>query len=456
MRPLAVTPLEAWIAGRLRLPAGTRPTAEVLEAFHLAALRQTVARVRAASPFYRRLLANSGPEALDDLEAFGRIPLTTADDLRQDPFAFLCLSQSAVARTVTLQTSGTTRAPKRIFFSDTDLEQTIDFFRCGMTTLVSPGDRVLILLPARRPDSVGDLLRRALSHMNIEVWLPDPDANADGIVRRIAEKPVDAIVGMPLQVLALARRAGVPPVAGPHSVLLTGDYTPRAVPDVLRSTWGCKVLQHYGMTETGLGGGVECAAMDGCHLREADLFVEIIDPETGKRLPAGETGEVVVTTLTREAMPLVRYRTGDLARFIDDPCPCGSVLRRLAPVQGRLAYRLSPAAGLYLTLADIDEAVLPLPAVVGLEAWIQKDGDADRLHLVVEASCGNGVKSLADLVENAVMQIPALAAGTLAMAPVIVREPAAGALGDMKKRNLIDRRSDDQPRNMLQETTPFF
>ena len=95
------------------------------------------------------------------------------------------------------------------------------------------------------------------------------------------------------------------------------------------------------MTEMGYGGGVECDVHDGYHLREADLFVEIVDPVTRQPLPDGVYGEVVFTTLTRRAMPLIRYRTGDMARFLTDALPLWHVLRRLSRIQGRLANTVS-------------------------------------------------------------------------------------------------------------------
>ncbi len=99
---------------------------------------------------------------------------------------------------------------------------------------------------------------------------------------------------------------------------------------------GCEVFAHSGLTETGFGGGVECGAHQGYHLREADLFVEIVDPGTGRPLPDGEPGEIVVSTLCRLAMPLIRYRTGDLGHLLPGPCVCGSPFRRLGAVAGRI------------------------------------------------------------------------------------------------------------------------
>jgi phenylacetate-CoA ligase len=90
------------------------------------------------------------------------------------------------------------------------------------------------------------------------------------------------------------------------------------------------------MTEMGLGGGVFCEADYGYHLREADIFFEIIDPITGFRLPDGETGELVFTTLSRTGMPMIRYRTGDESSFLPAPCPCGSKLRALQKIRKRI------------------------------------------------------------------------------------------------------------------------
>ena len=112
-------------------------------------------------------------------------------------------------------------------------------------------------------------------------------------------------------------------------MLLSADYVSPACRELLKESWGCAVFEHYGMTETGLGGAVSCEAHYGYHPREADLLFEIVDPATGRPLPPGERGELVFTTLTRRAMPLIRYRTGDFSRFFPEPCPCGTGLLTL-------------------------------------------------------------------------------------------------------------------------------
>ena len=150
----------------------------------------------------------------------------------------------------------------------------------------------------------------------------------------MAQAKVDTLVGIPVQALALARFGNGK--AAPRNVLLSTDHVPDAITHELRRIWGCEIFTHYGMTEMGYGGGVECQAHLGYHMREADLFFEIIDPATGKLAEKGKSGEVVFSSLTQRGMPLIRYRTGDISRFIPERCPCGTLLESMERVEGRI------------------------------------------------------------------------------------------------------------------------
>ena len=103
-------------------------------------------------------------------------------------------------------------------------------------------------------------------------------------------------------------------------MLLSSDHVAESLARSLAVAWGAEVFRHWGMTETGYGGAVDCDFHCGCHLREDELLVEVVDPEIGAPAPAGAVGEIVVSTLRRRGAPLLRYRTGDLARLIDEPC----------------------------------------------------------------------------------------------------------------------------------------
>ncbi len=306
--------------------------------------------------------------SLDDLD---RLPFTTAGDVRREGTRMLCVGAGEVERIVTLRTSGTTGDPKRICFSAADQELTLDFFHHGMSVLVDPGDRVLILLPGERPGGVGDLLRRALARLDVEGVVHGPVMDAQEALDALRGGPFDAVVGIPVQVLGLARRdalAGDP--VRLKSVLLSTDHSPDRLVRAIESAWGCRVFDHYGTTEMGLGGGVECEAHAGYHLREADLLFEVVDPESGVLLPDGEYGEVVFTTLTREAMPLLRYRTGDRSRFVPAACPCGSQLSVLERVRTRLAGRVRLGSGDVLDLAAVDEVLFALSGVLDVRASV--------------------------------------------------------------------------------------
>ncbi len=141
MKPVLPTRLEEWLKGRL---AKNRLSLEQLETYQLDHLNRTLDHVRKNSPFYRLRLHEAFP--LTDLAQTAGLPFTTAKDLRQHHLDMLCVSHGAVARVVTMQTSGTSSSPKRLYFSEADLEMNIDFLHHGLTCLMDPGQKILILL----------------------------------------------------------------------------------------------------------------------------------------------------------------------------------------------------------------------------------------------------------------------------------------------------------------------
>ena len=438
------TPLEPWIAARIgyRPESGAAPAA-VLERYQLQRLRATVDFVREKSPFYRRQLAGFCGADLTSAADIVRLPFTTAADLQRHELELLCVSQSEVERVVTLHSSGTTAAKKRLHFSAADLEQTVDFYHHGMATLVRPGERVLILLPGERPGSVGDLLLQALPRLGatgiVHGLVGDPAAT----LARILADEIDALVGLPIQILALARHPLAARVRGQlKSVLTSADHLPDAVRTAVAQAWGVPIFDHYGMTEMALGGGVDCASLCGYHLREADFFWEVVHPQSGRPLPPGEAGEVVFTTLSRQAMPLIRYRSGDQARLLLEPCPCGSWLRRLEKIERRYAGDVLLADGGRLNIAALDAALLPLPFLLNFRPRLESSARGARLDLLLELQ-GVEAALAAAAVRHRLLAIPvvaaALAAGSLELG-AIVPGPLPIPAGSVKRR-LEDQRN---------------
>ncbi|MCX6065151.1 MAG: AMP-binding protein, partial [Chloroflexi bacterium] len=400
---MKLTSLDPWIK--------QKTFASDLADWQLLKLNETLALARGKSAFYRKHLAGM-PEKLENLADFRQFPFTTPEDVRENPLRFVCVSQDEIRRVVTLQSSGTTGEPKRIYFTAEDQELTIDFFGAGMSTLTEPGERVLIFLPGETPGSVGDLLRLGLARQD-RIPLPygpvrDPNHALETMSRagtgtNSEREQADCLVGSPTQILGLARRWN-PRNKAPRTVLLSTDYVPAAIVRELERIWGCEVFNHYGATEMGLGGGVECEAHRGYHLREADLYFEIVNPESGEPVPDGEYGEVVFTTLTRRGMPLIRYRIGDRSRFVPGKCPCETGLRTLEKVRGRFSGFVS-VGDETLKLPDFDEALFPIPGLLNFSVTVT--GVGAEASLLVETQMLTNVDSTS-LVEQALRGVSSI------------------------------------------------
>lgn len=324
--------MDAFIARRTGLGAALTP--DSLLGWQLARLRALLEELISQSAFFRARLAGVNPASLISREALAAIPFTMPAELREQGASFCRLPQREVARIVSVQTSGSSGPPKRIYFSEDDLEATRDFYAHGMRELMAPGEKALIFMGGSGAGGMGDLLAEGIARFGGRALFHGPVRDEMGAIELLRAERPECLVGLPGQVAALARLA---PELRPKTVLLSGDYLPPALRRSIEEAWRCEVFDHYGLTESCYGGAVECRAHEGYHPREADLLLEIIDPASGLPLPDGESGEVVLTTLGRRAMPLLRYRTGDRAAMLPAPCACGSPLRRLGRIEGRLA-----------------------------------------------------------------------------------------------------------------------
>lgn len=374
-----ITPLDAWITRKIGIP-DFPVNLENLRSYQLKKINYIIAYAKKRSKFYSEKFLGL-PDPIKSFEEFSHYPFTSDTDLKDDPTRLTCVSQNDIARVVTFNTSGTTGESKRCFFTPEDLELTVDFFGVGMSTMVRAGDRVLILLPDKTPDSVGDLLYRGLERIGVIPFKHGPVHDPFDTLRCICNNRINCLVGAPTQVLALVRFQQTLKKEYPvqiESILLSTDYVPEAITSAIESAWDCSVFNHYGMTEMGLGGGVFCEGQYGYHLREADMYFEIIDPDSGELLPDGETGEVVFTTLTRQGMPLIRYRTGDFSRFLPGNCPCGTELRSLEKIYGRIDGSFNIGSRTY-QIADLDEVLIPIPGLINYKLRINHAGQHTNL-----------------------------------------------------------------------------
>ncbi len=378
------------IASKTPSLVGRFPQSDEIEREQMRLMRDLVEYARENSPFYRKQLKGVNTDMLQRRDDLRMLPFTRSHDIREHGPEMICVSDDDIARIITINSSGTTGKPKRLHFTENDINLTLEFFRHGMTTMVRPGERVVILLPGDTPDSTGDILMRALAAEGIDGvaygLAPDPFATINILAR---EKP-ECIVGFPIQLLAAARAdfEGRIPRADIKSVLLCSDYIPETVIQELELAWDCEIFSHYGTVETGLGGGVECGSHEGIHIREDDLLFETVHPRTGNPVPTGVEGEITVTTLTRRGMPLIRYRTGDIAALHEETCPCGSNLRRLGKIKGRIDNRCILASGASLAMSTLDERIFAIPGVADFNAEMHSINGGETLSLEVSVVKG--------------------------------------------------------------------
>ena len=394
-----------------------------VERYHLHKLQTALQYAALNSSFYRDLFKKAGvaPEdarAIPDIEKF---PLTEPEQVAAEPFRFLCLSQSEIARIHNFVTSGTTGPRKKIFWTQSDLDRVVRFMAAGIGTAAGSGDTVNVWLPTGIPYGQADLLSRGVEAVGASPVAAPMDISSENHLRLIAESRVTVIFGILRKALRLTRELELShdlSRTGVHTLFLTAEYLPDKTRAALQKAWNCRVSTHYGLTEMGLGVAVECDARDGYHFNEADLLVEIIDPETGRPVPPGNEGELVFTTLTREAMPLIRYRTRDISRLIPGPCPCGAAaLGKFAAVKKRIDNITRLAGGEEIYPSLIDCALMDMPGFVDYRAVLDRLGDREILRFRVELNQADQEK------------IPEIKKRLLA-APTLARCIQAGAMAE--------------------------
>ena len=349
------TKLDNWICKTEKFPELTR---ENLEALQLHRLNEMLARLKDRGGFYKDY-----PEKLDSLEDLRNLPFTRAEDLSASPGKFLLTSQSEVSRVISGATSGTTGPAKRVFYTEKDTEQTIGLFTAGISEMLAAGEKCFIAFPFTGPFGLGDLIAQAVERLGGIPIRSGFGQTWGEMLALLKETQPETYIGFPVTLLSLARLYGKDfPV---KRALVSGDACPAGVMEELEKMLGSKLYPHYGSRECGLGGAVTCQAFEGMHIRENHIIAEIID-EQGNVLPDGQYGELVITTIGADAMPLIRYRTGDYTRILP-PCPCGGVTKRIDTVSRKMGV---------VSIEELDSALFQIPALVDYRA--SYDG---KLHL---------------------------------------------------------------------------
>jgi phenylacetate-CoA ligase len=371
-----MTSYENWMKDRIFKETGiSELSRESLELYQLKKLRMTI-DIAKKSKFYGEALKDIESSDIKGFADFKKLPFTTTEDLVKYDKSFLCVPTDEISRIVTINSSGTSGVPKRIYFTENDLKATSEFFTYGMLNLINKGEKVLILMSGSSTSSIAQLLKKGLNDAGCDGIIYGPVIDAFDVLNAIKQMDIGCIVGLPVQVYYLAKLKNTDERFRNiklNSILLSADYVPKSIKTAAGGAFGCPVFTHYGMTEMGYGGGVECSALNGYHMRDVDLYTEIIDPVTFKDVPSGCFGEVVFTTLSREGMPLIRYRTGDISRLLPLDCKCSDALKRMDYVAGRYSEFIKLPDGKFLSIGMIDEVMFGIEDVLDFRASVNSN-----------------------------------------------------------------------------------
>ena len=314
---------------------------EAVESFQLDRLREVIHAVYANVPFYRMRCEEARIDAnrIKGLDDIRRLPFTTSEDLRANyPYGLLAVPKDEVVRVHT--SSGTTGKPKAVFFSKGDIERSANLMaRCLVMTGTGRGDVLQNMM------TYGLFTGALVMHYGAEkvgaLVIPAGPGNTDRQISLMRDFETTADHVTPSYALYLAstlQKKGIDPGKDLNlrRAYLGAEPYSEETRRKLEYIFGIDVFNSYGLTEmNGPGVAFECKYKNGMHLWEDHFLVEIIDPDTGEVLDEGQEGELVITSLRREAMPLIRYRTRDITKIIPGSCKCGRSHRRISRIIGR-------------------------------------------------------------------------------------------------------------------------
>ena len=360
-----------------------------IEATQLARLKNVVARVYKGCEFYRKRLDEAGvtPDSIKTLDDIEKIPMTSKDDLRsQYPLGLVIGPRNQLVRLHC--SSGTTGTPVAIAHTQNDLNVWADLMA-----------RCLHMVGVRKDDVFQNMSGYGLFtgglgiHAGAErlgcMTIPAGPGNTLRQIKLVRDFHTTVAHILPSYALILGERLremGEDPRKLPLRIAVVGaePYT-EGFRKRIEELFDIKVYNSYGLSEmNGPSVGFECLEQNGLHIWEDAYLAEIVDPETGKHVKPGEIGELVMTTLKREGMPILRYRTRDLTRFLPGECACGRHHRRMDRIVGR-CDDMFICKGVNMYPQQIEQVIMQFKEV-GKNYVIQLDSDGlgDVLRVKVE------------------------------------------------------------------------
>ena len=362
-----------------------------------------VRRAAKASPMYRKKFAGLPVETMMTREQFETLPFTTKQDLRDAyPMGMQCVPNEEIVRVHS--SSGTTGTPVIMPYSAQDLEDwEVMMERCYQFAGVTPADRIQIT-PGFGLWTAGLGFQAGAERLGAMV-IPTGAGNTDRQLQLMRDLEASVLIGTSSYALVIAEEVDKRGMRGDIHLkrgIFGSERWGDKIRDRIYETLGIEFFDIYGLTEIyGPGIAIDCHEHTGMHYFSDYIYCEIIDPQTGKVLPDGEQGEIVITTFRKEAAPLIRYRTRDISRIIPGECPCGSPFPRLDRIVGR-SDDMIKVKGTNIYPAQVEEILKKIDGFCSEYRIILENEDLrDRMIVQAEAAEGTDAEQLAAELERA-------------------------------------------------------
>ena len=365
---------------------------EEMEALQLKRLKETVNRVYEKVLPYRKKMEEAGvrPEDIRTLQDLRHLPFTTKQDMRDNyPYGLFAVPTKQLRRIHA--SSGTTGKPTVVGYTDHDL----DVWRECVARLAAAaggGEEDIAQICFGYGMFTGALgLHYGLEKLGAAI-VPSSTGNTEKQLMYMKDFGTTLLVATPsyaMRIAEVARELGLDPKTDlkVKTLVLGSELMTEAMRSELHKVWGedARITQNYGMSEL-MGPGVsgECLELNGMHINEDHFIAEVIDPKTGEVLPPGEKGELAVTCITKEALPLIRYRTRDITRLMYEPCPCGRTTPRMENLSGRTDDMLK-IRGVNVFPSQIEEVLINTEGIgPNYEIVVDRKNHSDILTIKVE------------------------------------------------------------------------
>ncbi len=373
-----------------------------MEALQLERLKATVGRVYNNVPFYRKRLDDAGvtPESIKSLKDLQRIPFTVKNDLRDHyPFGLFAVPMKDIVRIHA--SSGTTGKPTTVGYTRADLEMWSECVARLVMAAGATGDDVAQIAFGYGLFTGAFGLHAGLEKVGAAI-IPMSSGNTEKQIMIMQDYKSTVLVSTPSYALYMAEVMAEMGVKQSDIALKYGLFGAEGSTEEMRaqleSRWGIIATENYGMSElVGPGVSGECIHKTGMHINEDCFIPEIINPETGEVLEYGEKGELVITTILKEGIPLLRYRTKDITRLIPEVCPCGRTSIRMEKIQGRSDDMLI-IRGVNVFPSQVESVLLGMPHISPhYQLEVSKNGFVDALKVIVELEDSSLLESFSQL-----------------------------------------------------------